>query len=204
VSVDAASLLPCCFPTAITFNVRAGNQWAVVGDLSGFLHHVVADAATGVCRNNCDGNFQRMNGRLTSTLYSPGQATLPTILDRLPDAIDPSPSFMNPMFRFGIALPKRECTAAPACATGTGISTSSVFGCLAGICTAGRDTQFRFTTNQSFAPLLVSLSTDAQTLVEPTSVTYLPATQEVAITDGSLSGLIMMSLQTGTYSRSFF
>jgi hypothetical protein len=75
---------------------------------------------------------------------------------------------------------------------------------VAGGCNAGRDTVFKFSTNQSFAPMLVSLSTDATILVEPTSISYLAPTQEVAITDGSLSGLIMVSLQTGAFSRSFF
>jgi hypothetical protein len=179
--------------------VRPGNQWAVAGDQSGFLHHVVADKSTGVCRNNCDANFQRMNGRLITN-----PSTSSKVNDRLPGDLDPSPAFMNPMFRFAIEYAPTTCTTDANCTGQIGISTSSVAACVAGVCTAGRDTQFRFSTNQSFAPMLVSLATDATTLVEPTSVTYLPVTQEVAVTDGSLSGLIMVSLQTGILSRSFF
>jgi hypothetical protein len=202
VGIDEGTLLPCCFPTAITFTVRPGNQWAVVGGVTPFLHHVVADQQSGVCRNNCDSNFQRMNGRLISAL--PGDLTNGRIPDRKPGDLDPNISFMNPMFRFGIVQPLAACKVKDDCGGQSGISSTSDIECVAGACTAGRDTQFRFSTNQSFAPMLVSLTTDANILVEPTSISYLTPTQEVAITDGSFSGLIMVSLQTGAFSRSFF
>jgi hypothetical protein len=191
-------LLRCCFPTALTFTVRTGNQWNVIGDQSGFLHHVVADGVTGACRNNCDGNFQRMNGRLVG---NPTGA----VLDRPVGEIDPSPAFMNPMFRF--AINSGACSVTADCTTTGSVclgGSGKVGGAMTGTCNPARDTVFKFTTVNPFVPLLVSLTSDPTVLVEPTSATYLSATQEVAITDGSFSGLIMVSLQTAAFSRSFF
>ena len=192
------NLLRCCFPTAITFNVRPGNQWAVVGDQSGFLHHVVADQTTGVCRNNCDGNFQRMNGRLISSATEPhprpGPAgDRPQPLVHEPDVpLRHRPERVQPATRLHDA-PKEHA--------GHGLHGRRL---QTGVCKLARDTVFRFNTTNSFLPLLPVLSTDPSVLVEPTSITYLSATQEVAVTDGSFSGLIMVSLQTGAWSRSFY
>jgi hypothetical protein len=67
-----------------------------------------------------------------------------------------------------------------------------------------RDSAFRFTTNGSFVPLLVSLSTDPSALVEPQSLIYSKSTAELAVIDGAFSGLIFVSLTTPAVSRSFF
>jgi hypothetical protein len=293
-------LLKCCFPSALTFAVRTGNQWEVWGEQVGFLHHVVASDATlpgdpahgvpatpiGACRNSCDGTRVRLNGRLVETVPSLDPVA---IADRAPGIIDPSASFQNPMFRFGIFSGQQKCTqdsdcpgksacACPgtpngACGPGSqGICAAKVsdatkcpmgnecsasqrcdalpcqsgsdcaggtcstisctqgsdcpFGgacndktktCALGACQAvcfhygqplasptPRDSVFRFTTNGSFAPLLVSLGTDPNAPVEPQSLVYSKSTAELAVTDGSLSGLIFVSLTTPGNLRSFF
>lgn len=80
-------MIECCFPTLVKYEVRPGSQWTVVGSASGFLHHVIADPSTGVCRDSCDPRLARMNGRARTTTA----ATLP----------DNSPAvFANPMFSF--------------------------------------------------------------------------------------------------------
>jgi hypothetical protein len=195
--------LLCCFPGALSFNVRVGNQWAVLGDQSGFIHHVVADATTGQCRNACDPALARKNARLVET--APALVAVP-VPDRGATDIDPSPSFQNPMFRFAILTGKQKCASDVDC--------GSKANCNAGFCakTGGapvtvptqRDSVFRFTTNGSFAPLLIGLATDGTSLIEPQSITYLPPTMELAVIDGAFNGLIMVSLQTSTVTRSFF
>jgi hypothetical protein len=67
-----------------------------------------------------------------------------------------------------------------------------------------RDSIFHFATSGSFVPLLIGLATDQTSLIEPQSITYLGPTTELAVTDGYLSGLILVSLETATVSRSFF
>jgi hypothetical protein len=87
-----------CFPGLIGFNVRVSGQWIVFGDASGFMHHVIPDPATGVCRDSCDGSLARLNGRVRST-----PRTQPPPVD------GDKTAFLNPMFRFAI----REGTTPP-------------------------------------------------------------------------------------------
>jgi hypothetical protein len=58
--------LKCCFPSFVSFSIRGGNQWIVTSDASGFIHHVIADPATGACRVSCDATAERLNGRSTA------------------------------------------------------------------------------------------------------------------------------------------
>jgi hypothetical protein len=232
--------LLCCFPAALNFTVRVGHQWAVVADQSGFVHHVVADATTGMCRNACDPTLIRKNSRL---IEAPSTFTPTPVPDRGPDQIDPSPSFQNPMFRFAVLSGQTRCKTDSDCALAHATIPSV---CTQGICadpvvdgpqpaqppcasdaqcTAGdqcftmskqcfhraprtvltqRDSVFRFMTVGSFSPLLIPLATDAVSLILPRSITYLPTTMELAVTDGSNNGLIMVSLQTAAVSRTFF
>jgi hypothetical protein len=282
-------LLKCCFPTALTFAVRAGNQWTVVGDQVLFLHHVIAsdtDTCTapekpclGACRNACDPTLARRNGRLVETAPALDPVPIP---DRLPGTIDPSASFLNPMFRFGVFTGTKKCMVDSDCpgknACDQGICASKVGianetctpdmnchpgercdnlqcsqdtdcaafdpstksnGCTRSMCTQAsdcsqgtcdanhqctlgkcaprcfsfgapvtqptpRDSVFKFSTNGSFSPLLVGLSTDGTTLVNPQSITFLSPTGELAVTDGAFSGLILVGLTTPGVTRSFF
>lgn len=172
----------CCFPTQVHFNIRPGQQWVVTGSASGFMHHVVADPASGRCRDSCEPASLRLNGRvfealpLTETETKPGMptSTVPTIVS---DG-DPS-AFINPMFRFAIL---------------GGASRASQ-----------RDDQFRFTTTGAFTPLLIPLSSDpnAQTLIQPVGMTIIPATHEIAVTDGLYNGMLVITPSSVAVSRQY-
>ncbi|WP_437290905.1 hypothetical protein [Sorangium sp. So ce406] len=84
-------------------------------------------------------------------------------------------AFVNPMFRFAVTGGAPE-----------------------------QDMQFRFTTQGAFTPLLVRLS-DSRELVElqPQAIRLVPATGELAITDGSLQGLILLSARSVGVTRRF-
>lgn len=87
----SSDLVRCCFPTEVPFLVRPRSQWTVIGGALGFLHHVIADPATGVCRDSCDPLVKRMNGRV------------PAVTQSLPKVSDGDPAaFINPLFRFAI------------------------------------------------------------------------------------------------------
>jgi len=53
----------CCFPSLVTYTVRARNQWVVTGSSAGFLHRVAPDRSTGRCVDSCDPNRALLNGR---------------------------------------------------------------------------------------------------------------------------------------------
>ena len=87
-------LSKCCFPSLVSYLVRPGNQWVVVGQNTGFLHHVVATPGTGECRNSCDPvRAERMNGRV---LRTPNARKGDGIKDGEPTA------FLSQMFRLAI------------------------------------------------------------------------------------------------------
>ncbi|KYF85508.1 hypothetical protein BE17_32780 [Sorangium cellulosum] len=64
-----------------------------------------------------------------------------------------------------------------------------------------QDMQFRFTTQGAFTPLLVELSDSAE--LQPQAIRLVPATGELAVTDGSLQGLILLSARSVGVARRF-
>lgn len=206
-------MLRCCFPTLLEFTVRARNQWVVDGGGSGFLHHVIADPATGACRNSCDPFEARVNGRVRSA-----PSTEANISNESPYA------FMNPMFRFGIRLSPGTvgCGQNSPCASGAACTkvTNSAEPTLPVACdsdwsgsgqapcvcdhTPTRDTQFRFVTQGAFEPILTTFVTRNNWNVMPVSISYLPPTQEVVVTDGLYEGLFTLSTLTTQINKHFY
>ncbi len=192
--VSTLDEIKCCFPSAVTFAVRTGQQWSVVGDQSGFLHHVVPDATSGVCRNACDPTFARRNGRLIES--SPSLVPVP-IPDHdanplAPDAIDPSPAFLNPMFRFAIVTGQQKCaidtdctpslpagkvcdpTKTACCDTGRSRCVRTTAGLTSPVVApTPRDAIFRFATNGSFQPM-PHPSVDGRDVADRAAVHHLP------------------------------
>ncbi len=184
--VPVAGIVQCCFPTLVGFNVRVGHQWAVVGTASGFIHHVIptplesstAERAVGVCRNSCDPDDVRKNGRVLSVKHG----------EILRDG--DKRAFINPFFRFAIneaengnpfdGNPDSPDDNAPK-----------------------RNTFFQFNTQGTFRPLLVNLAaTTAE--IQPQSIGFVPATNEVVIVDGSLEGLILLNSGSLDKSRQYY
>ena len=56
-------LAQCCFHNQAHFAVRAGAEWVAVGSVSGYLHHVVADANK-ACVQSCDRREVLLNARV--------------------------------------------------------------------------------------------------------------------------------------------
>jgi hypothetical protein len=177
------ALLECCFPSVVAFNVRAGDQWVVVGDGSGFLHHVIATPLAsasspervGACRDSCDPRLERRNGRVRR---SPSGAR--------PKDGDPT-AFINPFFRFAIndAIGIDPKTKMP-------VDVEPV-----------RGMQFQFSTQGSFKPLVINLAATTSE-IQPQAITFLSATSELALTDGSLEGLIMLGAGRLQMTRQYY
>jgi len=172
----------CCFPSLVTFNVRVGDQWEVAGNQSGVLHHVIADPVTGVCRDSCDPTQVRNNGRASRVPYPSAETGAvrehqPTVNDKGPGA------FINPMFRFAVLDPPAIDGALQKPVTGQ---------------------QFRFSTLGAFKPLVVNLSTEGTTLIQPVGMAFVPATGQLAVTDGSINGLLIVDLSSSMVTRTYF
>lgn len=161
----------CCFPTEVSFLVRPKGQWTVVGGASGFMHHVIADPATGVCRDSCDPLVQRLKGRAFGAVPLPEL----NVEGPIPDGY-PYLAFSNPLFRFSVL----QDPAQP----------------------PDRDMQFRFVTQSSFAPLRIDLRASVNT--QPTSMSFLQPFGEIAVTDGLLEGLYLVSLSSFAVRRQIY
>jgi hypothetical protein len=181
-TVRTMQLFADCFPSKNTYAIRGGAQWIVWGDQTGFLHHVVPRDPTGECRNACDPVFQRKSGRV---LEVPAGTDIQHMTAQQAALFE----FTNPMFRFGIVQ-------------GGGLPAAC--GTPAGSMQELRDMQFRFASTGSFVPMLMNLSFDNNTQVSPVAMSYVAATKELAVTDGTLNGLIFVSLATAAWSRSFY
>jgi hypothetical protein len=147
----------------VQLGIRAGGQWVVRSNGGGFLHHVIADPATGACRNSCDARLSRLNGRVVHTPRD-GRVTDGEL-----------GAFINPMFRFAVTggVPEQEM-------------------------------HFRFTTQGAFTPLrldLVDISDTAE--LQPQAIQLVPATGELAVTDGALQGLFLLSSSDVAVSRRY-
>lgn len=160
----SAEEFECCFPTLIQFTVRAGAQWVAVGSSTGFLHHVVEDPETGVCRDSCDPDATLLRGRVRTAPEGPVEEGSPL-------------AFRNPFFRFAITAPAE--TVIP------------------------RDHAFKFTTQGQFIALFASLTEETDNVL-PQTLTYVPGTGELAVADGSLEGLLLVSTRTMQLERQFF
>ncbi len=173
-------LVNCCFPPPVAFSVRVGSQWAVVGSTSGFLHHVIPDPVTGVCRDNCDPTFTRMNGRVIPV---PPDLPPPAHDGDVPGEPTAPYAFINPMFRFVVF----SCP-------------SNALPCIG----VARDSAFNFTTQGSFQALYITLAPDGSTLMQPVQISLVPPTGELNVVDGSIQGLTLVEIGSAAVSRRFF
>jgi hypothetical protein len=87
-------LFECCFPTLVSYEIRPGDEWIVVGSATGYDHSTLADPETGACRPSCDPRQARRQGRLRTI------TTTEAVPDGAPGA------FLGVPFRFAIVLPE--------------------------------------------------------------------------------------------------
>jgi hypothetical protein len=100
------------------------------------------------------------------------------VLSRLNGRAEQNKTFINPMFRFVVASGEQP---------------------------SQRGYQFTFTTQNAFPTLAIGLAnSDTPTDVNPQSLALVPATGEIAVPDGSLQGLVLVSPDTVAVSRQIF
>jgi hypothetical protein len=183
-------LMQCCFHNQFQFNVRAGNEWVVVGTKIGFLHHVT-EGTGGACVLSCNARDSLMNGR--APVVSSVQKMSGSIILSDTTKLDPNAAFArnsalamrNPMFSF-VAL------------------NGAISGASAGVFAdvyPDRDEQWRFTSRGQFVPLTINLAQTTSS-VSPQSTKFVEALGQLAVVDGSAQGLILIDLDQVTFAHS--
>jgi hypothetical protein len=174
--------MQCCFHNQVHFNVRTGGQWAVVGGVQGFLHHIVANAGNdGRCQPSCEPREALLNGRVPP-IPRPNASGTACVSAAAPPSIDRDSllAFRNPMFSFlvwnGQSPPQSGSTAC------TDVSPT-------------RDMSWRFHVAGQFTPYTINLSAGTPGL-SPQSMKFIDSVQQLAIVDGESQGLILLSLDT--------
>ena len=202
---DLMDLIYCCFGAGevMSYKVRAGRQWVVRGEGTGFQHNVVASGAELRCVRDCRPQRALLrsrafevvtedqmcfeseeNGGLScephACMFASDPADENEPQQRLPEPLAPdSPCvFQNLTTRFAVYRGRQP---------------------------SERDMAFVWRVRGGFVPLSASLvSPGGTTSVSPQSLTYVPQLGSLAVTDGAQKGLIFVSLDTVSVSRMYY
>lgn len=193
----AVEVLKCCFPGAISYEVRAGKQWVLTGSRSGFRHRVTKDDATGRCVRDERDTISRFKSRAFevscegSSCAGIGQATVDVEQADGSVVKQPDPT----------AVACRTSGAAPAACVFENLTQRFVVYRGKEPSVAGM--RFSWQVTGGFIPLSISLASQSAQ-VSPLSMVLLPQTGELAVTDAAAQGLLMVSLRSLSVSRLFY
>jgi hypothetical protein len=169
--------MQCCFHNQAKFRVRTGGQWVVFGNAVGYLHHVKADPATGMCVQDCEPRKSLLNARAPALIRPTDIAIANALYRNSPLAV------RNPIFSAiiwnGIDTTKLDRpTKVPE-----------------------RDMIWKFSTRGQFVPLIIS-TTGSTTSVSPQSMRFIDSLGQLALVDGASQGLVLIDLDAVGIARS--
>ena len=176
---NAVVPVACCFPYPAAYTIRAGKQWIVTGQVSGFSHRLMPNPDSKLthpndrdCIESCDPNLALRNSRVVAR--SPTQPPL---------TYDDPGIFRNAQLRFVIWDMEETCLEPP---------------CAGRV----RDRFFSFQESGGFVPMRFGLSSSQ--LVMPQSVRYVQGIQKLAIPDPVANGLMLFSLSRLSTTNLFY
>jgi hypothetical protein len=174
--------ITCCFPYPLAYTIRAGKQWIVTGQASGFAHRLIADTSMSndpidqACKESDDPNLILRNGRLLAR--SPADPEpVPSYDDATPEKAGRTKSpgvFYNAQLRFVLWDTEGTTCMNPPCSGRV------------------RDRFFSFQEVGGFIPMRFGLASNQ--VVMPQSVRYVRGLQMLAIPDAVAQGLILFDL----------
>ncbi len=183
--------IACCFGgAALKYRVRAGNQWILRGDRSGFRHDVTTDANLR-CVRDCNPRRGKLRSRaleISSSTCTASDCAIGAATDEDVacvvsggNAVSPTGAgseciFQNLQYRFAIYR---------------------------GNAPSERDLAFTFQTAGGFTPVLANLASQTAA-VSPQSMAFVPQIGQIAVVDGAAAGLVLVSLDSISVSRLFF
>ncbi|MBK9000240.1 MAG: hypothetical protein IPM35_31365 [Myxococcales bacterium] len=191
-------LLFCCMGggAAISYQVRAGQQWVLTGSGSGFRHHVVAKGDDLRCVADCNPRRANQDSRVfevsaKSCTAPPGVsgacAVGPATADDLACVLDSGTAL-------GPGKPGAACIFH---------SLTHRFAVYRGNEPSKRDMVFSWIVTGGFTPLTANLAAQSRA-VSPQSMVFVPQIGQLAVADGASEGLVLVSLDSVSVSRLFF
>jgi hypothetical protein len=178
----------CCFPYPVAYTVRAGNQWIVTGQATGFSHRLIADESPNrepdpACVESTKPEHVLRNGRVVARSTSD---PVPTYDDATPEkaGVAKTPGvFYNPQMRFVLWDVEGDTCQSKPCSGRV------------------RDRFFSFQEVGGFAPMRFSLSTQ---VILPQSIHFVRGLQMLAIPEPVSQGLMLFDLNRLVTTISFY
>lgn len=200
---DTAALLSCCFPGPIHYRVRAGHQWVVRGEASGFEHRVVASSAPdGSCALDRTPLTQYQQGRafeLASTTCEStddADAGCSVGLWRAEDVVcayDSNPGD-DGSGAVRVGGPGSECIF-------DGLNRR--FAIYRGLESSTRGMTFSFQVAGGFRGMVISLAGSSPAIL-PVSMTVVPDFGAMGVVDSQNQGLMLVDLPNSRVAARFF
>jgi hypothetical protein len=183
-----------CFPTALSYRLRASNHWVLLHSAFGFKHDVIASGPDGRCVRSCDPIRKWSRGRV----FEISSTTCRGPQDMEGDPLDLRVGCSTEA-DFGACV--FDQTADPGVQIG-GAASHCIFNGLnerfalyRGRLPTPPDTSFSWRTTGGFTPLVMSLAS-VNSVVAPQSIQFLRAPEQMAVVDGASQGLSLFSLDT--------
>jgi hypothetical protein len=197
-----AELLECCFPTAVSYDVRASLEWVVLSSAAHYRHNISAqpdpnDNTLQACLPNPDPLQRRLKSRALEVSCAgtdgvsdcakddSGNATigLATSADAacISSAAKPFVPQLDP------DLDKTGCVF-------NGLWAGFVI--YRGGRPTVRDYHFDWSVVGGFSPQLLNLSSTSDANTSPTSMQFSPGIDGLVVSDGSSKGLVLVNLST--------
>jgi hypothetical protein len=190
-SDDLKTRLECCFPDAISYEVRASAEWVVTGSFGGFRHDVTTDPATGACIRDRSPLKAAFQSRVLEISCSSGDCAVGA--DGKTAIGAPDPDEVACVFDGKAALPGVIGGPGDACIY-KGLTARFVI--YRGLAPSQRDWAFQWTEIGGFSPLLVDLAAGSDSNTSPSSMVFSPQQGGLVIADGSSKGLVVLDLST--------
>lgn len=203
-------LLACCFPTTVSYTVRASSQWVVAGALSGVRHNITTAPSSaeepGRCVVSCNPLRSRFNGRAFEVSCSgdcpqkDGISPIGIVGRDSSGARTAEGPALACVVDDPSVVSSLEDAEPPGCVFQ---NLTTAFVIYRGLDPTDRDMQFSWDVIGGFSPLVVDLaSVDNNASTLPQSLVFSPQADAVAVTDGETKGLTLINL--GTFNVSPF
>jgi hypothetical protein len=191
-----STLVACCFPQAVSYEVRAANAWVVRGSASPYRHDVIANPDTARCQIDTNPLRTRLRSRAYELSCDPTSPNCAT--DGTATSIGLARTGADETERDVACIVQNPATDAQTAGESPCIYSglSSTFAIYRGQSPSVRDWQFSWDVIGGFSPLLVNLAVASDPNSNPQSMKYSPELGELVIADGASKGLVVISLAT--------